>query len=201
MRDKLRRNALVLSYFTVGYNIIEGIVSIIAGTMAQSIALYSFGIDSFIESLSGVIMIWRFSNHSGKTTEREELLERRSLNLVGVTFFIFALYVIFESLKKLYFIEKPEVSFFGIIIALASIIMMPILFIAKYKTGMALGSKALVADSKETLACFVMSLSLLLGLGLNYFFGLWWADPAVGIVIAGFLIKEGYEIVFEKDDD
>ena len=95
--------------------------------------------------------------------------------------------------------EEPEPSFIGIIIAIASIIVMPLLFYAKYKTGKSIDSKSLVADSKQTLACVFMSVSLLIGLSLNYLFGFWQADPIVGLIIVAFLFKEGYEIIFEKD--
>jgi len=199
MHTGLYRKALVLSWFTVVYNIIEGIVSIAAGFMADSIALTGFGLDSFIESLSGSVMIWRFSRHDSMDADEEEKIEKRSVRLVAVTFFVFALYVLYESSKKMYFMEKPEPSIFGIFIAAVSAVVMPILFIMKYRTGKAIGSRALIADSKETLACEFLSLSLLGGLTLNYLFGLWWADPAVGLLIVFFLVREGFEAL--EDDE
>jgi len=96
-------------------------------------------------------------------------------------------------------IEKPEPSIVGIIIAIASIIVMPILFYVKYKTGKSIGSKSLIADSKQTLACVFMSVSLLIGLSLNYLWGFWQADPIVGLIIVAFLFKEGYEIIFRDE--
>jgi len=199
MHSGLYRKALILSWFTVGYNIIEGIVSITAGFMADSIALAGFGLDSFIESLSGTVMIWRFSRHGSMDTVEEEKIERRSVRLVAVTFFVFALYVFYESAAKLYFMEKSEPSLFGIVIAAVSAVVMPVLFIVKYRTGKAIGSRALIADSRETLACEFLSLSLLGGLALNYLFGLWWADPVVGLLIVFFLVREGFETL--EDDD
>jgi len=189
----LNRKALLLSYITVGYNILEGVVSIIAGVLAGSVALIGFGLDSFVESLSGGVMIWRFRKHSKLSEEEEENIERKATKLVGYTFFVLAIYVLYESTSKLLFQETPDPSLFGIIIAIVSLIVMPILFHQKYKTGKALDSKSLVADSKETLACMFLSFALLVGLGANYLFGLWQADPIVGLVIVVFLVREGYE--------
>ena len=194
--DSLHYKALRLSYFTVGYNIIECIVSIIAGFIAGSTALLGFGSDSLVESLSGTIMIWRFRKHGTISKEKEDEIEKKATFFVGITFFIFGIYILFESIRKLILIEKPEPSIVGIIIAIASIIVMPILFYVKHKTGKSIGSKSLIADSKQTLACVFMSVSLLIGLSLNYLFGFWQADPIVGLIIVAFLFKEGYEIIF-----
>ena len=191
--EHLNKKALELSYFTVGYNIIEGLVSIAAGIIASSIALTAFGLDSFIESLSGVIIIWRFSITKRSGSEQEEETEKKAVKLIGYTFFILGMYVLYESVSKLYFQEKPEPSLFGIVIAVVSCIVMPVLFYIKYQTGKALDSKALIADSKETLACVFLSFFLLVGLGLNYLFGLWWADPVAGLIIMFFLVREGIE--------
>ena len=197
--DSLHSKALRLSYFTVGYNIIECIVSIIAGFIAGSTALLGFGSDSLVESLSGTIMMWRFRKHGIISKKKEDEIEKKATFLVGITFFIFGIYILFESLRKFIIVEKPEPSIIGIIIAIASIIVMPILFYLKYKTGKDIGSKSLIADSKQTLACLFMSVSLLIGLGLNYLFGLWQADSIVGLIIVAFLFKEGYEIIFENE--
>lgn len=187
----LHKKALNLSYFTVGYNIIEGIVSILVALLSGSVALLGFGLDSFVESFSGFIMIWRFKKK--RRPQEEEKIENRAVRLVGYTFFILAFYVAFESIKKLYQFQAPNPSILGIIIAILSIIIMPILSHMKYQTGKLLKSRSLIADSKETLACAALSIALLIGLGLNYFFGLWQADPVIGLVIAAFLIREGYE--------
>jgi cation diffusion facilitator family transporter len=190
----LNRKALLLSYITFGYNILEGVVSIIAGAFAGSIALIGFGLDSFVESLSGGVMIWRFRKQGKISKEEEEHIERIATKLVAYTFFILAIYVLYESVNKLISQETPERSLFGIIIAIISLIAMPILFYQKYRTGKALNSRSLVADSKETLACLFLSFALLIGLGINYLFGLWQADPIVGLIIVVFLAREGYEL-------
>ena len=193
MKADFYKKALLLSYFTVLYNIIEFIVSVLAGLLAGSIALVGFGSDSFVESLSGSIMIWRFKKHGKITKEEEEKIEKTATKLIAITFFILGFYVLIESLKKLYFQEKPETSLIGILIAIASIIIMPLLFYMKYKVGKKLQSRSLVADSKQTLACLFMSITLLIGLLMNYLFGFWQADPIVGLIITTFLFKEGYE--------
>ena len=191
MNSDLHKKALNLSYFTVVYNIIEGIVSILAASLSGSIALLGFGLDSFVESFSGFIMIWRFKKK--RSPKEEEKIEKLAVKLVGYTFFILAIYVSFESIKKLYYTEVPNPSILGIIIAALSIIIMPILSHMKYQTGKLLKSRSLIADSKETLACAALSIALLIGLGLNYFLGLWRADPIIGLIIAIFLLREGYE--------
>lgn len=192
MDSTLHKKALLLSYFTVGYNILEGLVSIFAGLLAGSIALVGFGLDSFVESLSGSVMIWRFRKHGKISEGEEERIEEKAIRFVAYTFFILGTYILYESVRKLYFHEIPSPSLFGIIIAIVSIIVMPFLFYLKYQTGKSINSRSLVADSKETLACVFLSIALLIGLGLNYLYGLWQADPIVGFVIVIFLIKEGY---------
>jgi cation diffusion facilitator family transporter len=198
MYSRLYRRALRLSYFTVGYNITEGLVSIFAGLLAGSIALIGFGLDSFIESISGSVMIWRFKKQEMISKEDEERIEKKATRFVAYSFFLLSIYVFYESLKKLYFKEVPDPSLLGIIIATISMIVMPFLYYLKNKTGKLLSSKSLVADSKETLACAFLSVALLVGLGLNYSHGFWQADPIVGLVIVIFLIKEGYETFREE---
>ena len=193
--SQLHKRALFLSYFTVGYNILEGIVSIFAGLLAGSIALVGFGLDSFVESLSGGVMVWRFRQYGKLSEEEEQRIEKRATRLVAYTFFILAAYVLYESTKRLYFQEIPDPSIFGIIIAIVSIIVMPILFYIKYRTVKSLNSRSLIADSKETLACVFLSFALVVGLGLNYLFGFWQADPIVGLLVVAFLVREGYETV------
>jgi cation diffusion facilitator family transporter len=193
----LNRKALLLSYFTIVYNIGEGVVSILAGSAAGSMALIGFGIDSFLESLSGGVMIWRF-RRIGLSDEEEGRMEKKATRLVGYTFVFLAVYVLYESIGKLISGRTPEPSVLGIIIAVVSIIVMPILFYQKYRTGKSMGSKSLVADSKETLACVFLSVALLIGLGLNYTLGFWQADPIVALIVVVFLLREGFEILREE---
>jgi divalent metal cation (Fe/Co/Zn/Cd) transporter len=194
----LHQRALRLSYFTIAYNLVECALSLLAGAMAGSIALVGFGLDSLVESLSGGVMIWRFSRHEGLSAEEEERIERQAIRIVGYTFFVLASYVLYESLKKLIWQEIPGPSLLGICIAFASIVVMPGLFYLKYRTGKSLGSTSLMADSKQTLACAMLSVALLIGLGLNYLFGIWQADPVIGLVIVAILVREGYHTLKEE---
>jgi cation diffusion facilitator family transporter len=191
--DRLYKKALLLEYFTVGYNLLEAFVSILFGNLANSIALIAFGLDSIVESLSGLVLVWRLLKHGKIPPEQEERIEKRAQRFVAITFFILGAYVSYESIGKLVRQESPEASLPGIIIAIVSIIVMPILMIQKYRTGQSIGSKALIADSKETLACALLSVALLIGLCTNYFLGFWQADPIVGLIIVIFLIREGIE--------
>ncbi len=191
--DRLYRKGLFLEYLTVGYNVAEAAVSIVLGVIAGSIALVGFGLDSIVESLSGLVIIWRLRQHGKISAEAEERLEQRATRFIAITFFILGGYVLFESVQKLVLAEVPEASLGGIVVALVSLVTMPLLGWQKYRTGKQIGSRALVADSKETLACAFLSVALLFGLGANYLFGFWQADPIVGIVITVFLFREGWE--------
>ena len=197
----LYKKGLRLEYFTVGYNILEAIVSIVFGSIASSIALIGFGLDSIVESLSGLVLIWRLRQHGKLSEEAEARIERRAARFVAITFFTLGSYVLFESIRELVFVEIPETSLPGMVIATASLIIMPILTWQKYKTAKQISSRALVADSKETLACAFLSLALLLGLGANYLFGFWQADPIVGLIIVVFLFREGWEGWKESNKD
>lgn len=200
MNSTLQKKALRLEYITVGYNLLEGAASIVAGIIASSIALIGFGLDSGIESVSGGILIWRLTRH-GLTLDEEEAAERKATRFVAYTFFILGAYVLYESVEKLYFRHIPEPSLFGIVIALLSIITMPALSYAKLKIAREIGSKSLEADSKETLICALLSVALIIGLGLNYLFGLWWSDPAAALVIVAFIIYEGFETLGEGREE
>jgi len=191
--NKLYRKALFLECFTVGYNILEAFVSILFGAMANSIALIGFGLDSVVESLSGAVLVWRLLKHGKISPEQEEKTEKRAQVFVAITFFILSAYVLYESISKLVGREIPDPTLPGIIIAIVSIIVMPFLMVQKYRTGQSINSKALIADSKETLACAFLSVALLVGLGANYLFGFWQADPIVGMIIVIFLVREGIE--------
>ena len=194
MDDKLYKKALNLEYFSVGYNVLEGFFSIFFGAHAGSVALIGFGLDSIVESLSGLILIWRLRQHGVCSEGEERTSENKAIKFVAATFFLLGTYVLYESAKKLIFKEIPEPSLPGIIIAILSVIVMPILSFRKRDIGMKINSKALVADSKETLTCAFLSVPLLLGLTTNYFFGFWQADSLVGLIIVVFLIREGREL-------
>ncbi len=199
MKEKYRKRALLLSIATVGYNLVEGVAAVTVGLITNSSALFSFGLDSFTESLSGSVMIWRFGKE--RSEEDEERIEQKAQKLVAYTFFILGAFVLYDAITALLSHEEPEKSLFGIVVAVLSLIIMPALMLAKYRTGKLLKSKSLIADSKQTLACVIMSATLLLGVGLNYFFGLWWADPVAAIAIAIMLFHEGKEALEGEEDE
>jgi divalent metal cation (Fe/Co/Zn/Cd) transporter len=191
--DRLYKGGLRLEYFTVAYNVAEAAASILFGLSAGSVALVGFGLDSIMESLSGVVLIWRLRQHGKVARDKEERIERKATRIVAITFFVLGAYVLYESISTLALGEKPEASLPGIVIVLISVVVMPVLTKLKYDVGVRLESKALIADSKETLTCSFLSLALLVGLGLNYLFGFWQADPIAGMIIVAFLCVEGYE--------
>lgn len=185
------KKALLLSYFGLSYNLIEGVLSVFLGAVSNSISLIGFGLDSFVESLSGMVMIWRFGSQKSLTHKEEEKIEEKATKLVGYTFFALAVYVLYESVSKLYFGRPSDPSFFGIIITLFSLMVMPFLYFEKKKISVTINSRSLAADAKQTLACMFLSISVLTGLALNYFFGFWQADPIVGILVSVMLLREG----------
>ena len=198
--EKQYRRALTLEYFTIGYNILEAVASIVAGGVANSIALIGFGLDSIVESLSGFVLIWRLTKHKTISEDEEEKIEKKATIFVGVTFLILGAYILIESLRKIISKEIPDPSIAGIIIAILSIIIMPILGYKKYRIGKELDLASLIADSKETFVCSLLSVALLIGLVTRYLSNFWLSDPLVGILIVVLLIKEGVELLFEKND-
>jgi len=191
------QRAIRLEYFTISYNIVEGLVSVVLGGVANSIALIGFGLDSFVESLSGLVVLWRFRSEA--QGEREyATLESRALRYVGWSFFLLSAYIVVESIRKLWLQEQPEPSPLGILLAVLSLIVMPVLARKKYRTGRTLDSAAMVGDSKQTLACSLLSVALLLGLSLNAAFDWWWADPVAGLAMVPWLLREGHEALLGK---
>lgn len=167
--------------------------------MAGSIALISFGLDSIVESLSGTILIWRLRQHEGLSPEREAAIERRAEQFVAITFWVLGAYVLWQAMEKLRAASAPGSSWVGIGLAIASLIVMPALARAKHRVGRQLGSRALLADAKETLACAWLSAALLLGLMGNAVLGFWQADPLASLAIVFFLLREGWETWNDED--
>lgn len=185
--DQLRAGRR-LEYFTLGWNLIEAAIAVGAGVLAGSIALLGFGIDSLIESLSGGILLWRLQG-----TETDERRERLAHKLVGVSFFVLALYVAFEAGKSLLRHEGPETSIVGIVLSIVSLIVMPVLARAKRRVAARLDSGALFADSRQTDICAYLSAILLAGLLLNTLFGWWWADAIAALCMLPLICREGFE--------
>lgn len=172
---------------TIGYNLIEAVVAITAGTIASSAALVAFGLDSTIEVLSAAAVAWQF------TRRDPERWEKPTLRVIAVAFFALAAYVIVSSLFALIGRGEVEHSPLGIAITALSVVIMPFLSFAERRAGRELGSATAVADSKQTLICAYLSAAVLLGLVLNSVFGWWWVDAIAGLVIAAFAIREGIE--------
>ena len=194
--EALRQRAIRLEYFTIAWNVVEAVVALVAGTLAASIALVGFGLDSIIETASGLTLLWRFKQRGLE----EEVAESRAVKVVGLTFFGLAAYVGYEAVSDLWLRQEAEFSLPGFILALVSLVVMPLLGIAKRRTARKLSSRALAADGMETLMCAYLSATLLLGLGLNGLLGWWWADPVAGLVIAAFMVREGYEAIAGEAD-
>lgn len=184
--EQLRRRGLRLAWFIVVWDVIEGIIAVTAGLAAGSIALVGFGIDSMIEVFAASVVIWQLRGGAHARM-------RTALRLIAVSFFVLAAYVAFESVRDLITADKAGESIVGIILnAVALAVMVPVA-LAQARTGRELGNRVLVAQSKETWLSNYLSISLLIGLGLNAAFGLWWADPVVAVVVAAIALREGRE--------
>jgi cation diffusion facilitator family transporter len=191
---KLLRRALWLVGLTLGYNLVEAAIAIWAGTAAGSVALLGFGLDSVIECAASAVLLWRLSVElRGGQEERVEEAERRASLFVGLTFLALAAYVLVESALTLISGDHPAASPVGIALAAISLVVMPLLAWAKLRTARQLGSGALEAEAKETLACAYLSFALLVGLVLNAAAGWWWADPVAALAMVPWLLKEGVE--------
>ena len=180
-----------LEYLTIAWNGFEAVVALVSGLMAGSIALVSFGLDSVIETLSAGILLWRLrADLDVQGRERAELTARR---LVGLCFLLLATYVGIESLRALWTKAQPARSLPGILIAVAAVIIMPLLGRAKRRIAAELGSRALHADSRQADFCAYLSAILLLGLILHALLGWWWADSAAALVMAPIIAREGVQ--------
>jgi len=186
-RRRLGRRAQLLAAASVGYNLVEAVVAVIAGVIAGSVALIGFGLDSVVEMSSGLVVLWQFRHPV------PESRERLALRLIGVSFLALAGYVTVESVRTLVGGGDPAPSPVGIGLAVLSLLIMPVLSWAQRRTGRALGSGSVVADSTQTLLCTYLSGVLLAGLLLNALLGWGWADPIAGLVIAAVAVKEGVE--------
>jgi cation diffusion facilitator family transporter len=201
-RQQLVRFGLFLSVFTVAWNVLEGLIAILFSHFSGSVALFGFGVDSFIESTSGAIIGWRFYYELRNRQQGEiEKAENLAAKLAGSLLLILALYLLIDSGRRLLgFGREPEPSIAGIILTAISLLIMPILARAKLKAAKGLASKALHADAYETIACAWLSATTLAGLLLNAVFGWWWADPVAALVLVPLIAREGLEGLRGEDD-
>jgi hypothetical protein len=186
---RLARRARWLSWASLGYMALEGIVALAAGVVAGSVVLVGFGIDSAIEGLASVIVVWRFTGsrlHSDRSEERAQ-------RLVAISFFLLAPYIAVEALRDLLGAGRPGASWAGIGLAIASLVLMPVLGVAKQRIGRRIGSAATAGEGAQNLLCAAMAGALLLGLGGNALLGLWWLDPVAALGIAALAVREGVE--------
>lgn len=190
-RSRDLQRGILLEYLTIAWNIIEGLVAVTSGVVSGSIALVGFGVDSFIETSSGGILLWRL--RAERRGEDREKVERAALKLVGGSFLLLAAYVAIDSIKSLIEREAPERSLVGIVLAVLSMIVMPWLAHAKRKTAGRLSSAALHADSRQSSLCMYLSAFLLGGLLLNALLGWWWADPIAALCMVPIIVNEGRE--------
>jgi divalent metal cation (Fe/Co/Zn/Cd) transporter len=181
----LRRRVRWLVAATISYNVVEAVVALTAGTIASSVALIGFGLDSVIEVSSAAAVAWQFA---GSDPQRRE---RTALRVIGWSFFALAAYVAVEAVRALFGAGGAEPSTVGIVLVALSVVVMPFLSLAQRRAGQELGSATAVADSKQTLLCTYLSAAVLVGLVLNTAFGWWWADPAAAMVLAVLAVKEG----------
>jgi divalent metal cation (Fe/Co/Zn/Cd) transporter len=161
-REKLHRRGLLLEWFTVAWNFVEAFVAIGVGLVVGSVALVGFGVDSGIEVISAVALLWRlYRAGPNASAEEQGSSERRALYLVAATFFLLAAYITYEAVGALLSGEGPESSTVALVLSIVSLLIMPTLAYLKGRTGREMGSRALVADSKETWVCAYLSFALL----------------------------------------
>lgn len=193
-REALLGRALRLEYLTVGWNVVEGVIALVAAAAAGSVVLVGFGVDSFVECTSGAVLVWRLlAERRARDHEEIERLDRRAHRLVGLSLFGLAAFVAFEAARSLWKGDRPEPSLVGIAVIVVSLGAMIWLARAKRRTALELGSRALEADAFQTTACWWLSLITLAGLGLNTALGWWWADPVAALGMTWFLVREGRE--------
>lgn len=183
------RRARFLSWLSLAWMGVEGGVAIVAGVLAGSIALVGFGIDSAIEGVASLVIVWRFTG----SRLLSHVAEERAQKLVAIQFFLLAPYVTAEAIHKLVTSEQPETSWIGIGLVSSSVVAMPFLGIAKRRLADTLGSVATRGEGAQNLLCAYLAGAVLVGLLGNTFFGLWWLDPVAALVIAGVAVKEGRE--------
>ena len=190
-RGGFRRLAVRLLWLTVIWNIAEGFVAVGSGVAAGSVALVGFGLDSFIEVTAALVLVWRLG--VPEHDERVEARETAARRVVGITFLALAAYIAVQSVYTVAAGGTPEASGVGLGLAVASLIAMPVLGLAKLRNARRLGSRALVSESAETLVCTYLSVTLFIGLAANWTLGWWWADVGAALAMAPWIVREGLE--------
>jgi len=184
---RLARRAKLLATLTLVWLGVEGTVGVIAGILAGSIALVAFGLDSAIEGLASVIVIWRFTG--ARTIS--ETAERRAQKWVAVSFFLLAPYVAAEAIETLIERAAAETSWLGIGLTTGTLVLCPWLGRAKQRIGEKIGSRATYGEGTQNVLCAILAGAVLVGLAANTAFGMWWLDPAIALLISGICVREG----------
>jgi divalent metal cation (Fe/Co/Zn/Cd) transporter len=190
-RQQTVRRGQWLTWATLFYNSLEGVIAVGSGFLAGSVALVGFGVDSFIEVSASAAAVWRL--HADLDPTRRAIAERRTLRIIGLSFLALAGYVGVEALRSLLSGSPPDESVVGIALATVSLVVMPLLANAKRRVAAQLSSHALRAEARQTDICMYLSGILLAGLGLNALFGWWWADPVAGLLMVPLIAWEGRE--------
>ncbi|MEO7021002.1 MAG: cation transporter [Ktedonobacteraceae bacterium] len=179
---------------TIGWMLIEATVALFVGFATRSVSLQGFGIDSVIELIAGGILLWRLRvEQRGGSLDLIERAERRAAWVTALSLFALSFYLVGASALTLLIRTRPEASWWGLGLALAAALIMPLLWQSKLRIAGRIGSAALKADAACSVTCAYMSVALLLGLLLNRLFGWWWADPLAGLALVYFLVREGRE--------
>ena len=181
------RQARLLSWLSLGWMTVEGVLGIVAGTVAGSVALVGWGLGSVIEGLAAVIVIWRFTG-SRTTSETSELRAQRA---VAVSFFLLAPFIAVEALRSLAGADHPEISALGVAVTASSVVLMPALGVAKRRLGEQLGSGATAGEGTQNLLCAAQGAAVLVGLAANAAAGVWWLDAVIALGLAAFALREG----------
>lgn len=193
-RGPLLRRARRLEWLTVGWNVVEAVVALVAAIGSGSIALLAFGLDSVVETASGLVILWRLRAERRATTtaevERVEDLARRG---VAISLWALAAFVAVDATLALLAREAPSTSAVGVVLLVLSIAVMRWLAVAKLDVGRRLHSHAVEADAAQTAACWQLSIVALAGLVLNAWLGWWWADAVAALALAVLIAREGYE--------
>jgi cation diffusion facilitator family transporter len=198
----LHRRGIRLEVFTITWNVVEAFVAVGAGLLAGSVALVGFGVDSGIEVISAVALLWRLLKAGPEASAKEHgAAEKRALYLVAATFFLLSAYIAYEAVEALLTHEGPDGSAVGLVLAAVSLLVMPTLAYLKGRTGHEMGSEALRADAAETWVCSYLSLALLAGVGLYAAFGWWWADPVGALAMLPVILWQGFDALGEAREE
>lgn len=191
---RLRRQAFLLEYLTIAWNIFEGVAAVLVGLAAGSVALVGFGLDSMVEVFASLVVVWELG---GGAQERE----RSALRLIGGAYLVVAAYILWSSLQSLIEGSHPSGSPIGVALTSMTVVMMLTLSAGKQWIGSRLGSQTVLADARFSLVDGLLAASVLAGLVMNLAAGWWWADPAFALVLAAAAGREGIESLKHREPD